>query len=292
MMVISFVLVDITVLLFLAVPMGRLIEPYPINISLAVGCSPAIGYKGILTLKDLDSIDCDFNPSVELSLTVEECGYVCMESQVDDSYQLETTSVSIHQADKKFRNGFFIHDQWNIDIICPNRGNCKLNRVFWTDDDNKEPIVLRQIELQNSSNNLFFVDKITMLNRQTRKVIQCANDYDIPVRLSSPLGNKDAIVYKICRPQCLVRTQRSSICSNQENVTEFNPQLTFWCYLILRMVFGLFWGSSMVLFDGACLSVVTQVNGDLGLQRIIGLIGLMIIGPVPGIFLNHRYIFI
>ena len=291
-MVTSFVLVDITALLFLAVPMGRLIETYPTNISFAVGCSPAAGYRGIFTLTDLDSIDCDFSPSTELSLTVQDCGYVCMDTQqVDDdvSYQETIVSLSADQQlqNNKLRNGLFIREKWNIDINCPDRGNCKLTRVFWTEEDKKEPILLRQIELTNPANNLFFVEKITLLNRQTRKVIQCANDYDIPVRLSSPIKYKDEIVYKICRPQCLVHAQRSEICSNQENTTEFDPQVTFWSYLIVKMAFGLFWASSMVLFDGACLAIIIQVNGDLGLQRIFGLIGLMILGPISGTLIHH-----
>ena len=67
-----YVLLDVVAMLFLAIPTGRFIDAYPVNISLAVGCS----FDG-LTLTDLDSINCDFKPSANLSLTVEECGYLC-----------------------------------------------------------------------------------------------------------------------------------------------------------------------------------------------------------------------
>ena len=78
-------LADAMALLFLLVPTGRFIDAYPTNISLAVGCSSAElnDFKGLLTLADLDSIDCDFKPPSDgnLSLTVEECGYLCLDSQ-------------------------------------------------------------------------------------------------------------------------------------------------------------------------------------------------------------------
>lgn len=66
---------------FLAIPTGRFIYTYPTNVSLAVGCSTS-GHQGLLTLTDLDSVNCDFKSSNNnLSLSVEECGYLCFDSQ-------------------------------------------------------------------------------------------------------------------------------------------------------------------------------------------------------------------
>ena len=39
---------------------------------------------------------------------------------------------------------------------------------------------------------------------------------------------------------------------------------------------------SSTLFEGACLAVATEVKGDFGLQRIFGLIGVMIFAPISG----------
>lgn len=61
---------DVVAMLFLVIPTGRFFDTYPINISLAVGCS-----SNGLTLLDLDSINCDFKPSANLSMMVGEFGY-------------------------------------------------------------------------------------------------------------------------------------------------------------------------------------------------------------------------
>ena len=136
--------------------------------------------------------------------------------------------------------------------------------------------------------------------------IECDADYDRPIRLIQPIafklnnslksdqgvltiGNQqnDSIVYKICRAQCLVRVPRSDICANKEHVVVFDPQLTFWLYMFLRLVFQIFLNGSGNLFEGACLAIVTQIKGDLGVQRIFGLIGLMVFSPISGLLMDH-----
>ena len=136
--------------------------------------------------------------------------------------------------------------------------------------------------------------------------IECDADYDRPIRLIQPIafklnnslksdqgvltiGNQqnDSIVYKICHPQCLVRVPRSDICANKEHVVVFDPQLTFWLYMFLRLVFQIFLNGSGNLFEGACLAIVTQIKGDLGVQRIFGLIGLMVFSPISGLLMDH-----
>ena len=67
----------------------------------------------------------------------------------------------------------------------------------------------------------------------------------------------------------------------------FDPHLTFWVYILLRLMCGILMGGVVTLFEGACLAVVTEVKGDLGLQRIFGLCGLMILSPVTGVLIDH-----
>jgi hypothetical protein len=144
----------------------------------------------------------------------------------------------------------------------------------------------------------------------TKEEMQCDTDYDRPVRLveslyfqlTNPLKSDQGIlsknlisdnettnqiIYKICKPQCISRVRRSDICTNKEHVIVFNPLLTFWIYLILRLVYQIFLNGSGNLFEGACLVIVTQVKGDLGLQRIFGLVGLMIFSPISGVLMDH-----
>ena len=72
---------------FLAIPTGRFIDTYPINISLAVGCQSSP--DGNLILKDLDSVDCDFKPTNNLSLTLEECGVICFDSKEEEKTTID-----------------------------------------------------------------------------------------------------------------------------------------------------------------------------------------------------------
>ena len=306
-------------LLFLAIPTGRFIDAYPANMSLGVSCSSPSGFQGLFMLTDLDSIECDFKPSAanNLTLTVEECGYLCLDSQTDRLQQQQVIKESLpadwptaDQPHHKFRNGLFFRDDWSVDVICLSNNNCTLTRTGWWEADNKKTkraTTFDQVQLKNLTENIFTVERL----QQTAKVIQCDTEYDRPVRLIQPLTFKlnnslksdqgvlsfgsieavetaeNEINYKICRPQCLVRAPRSDICSNKEHVVVFDPQLTFWLYMLLRLFFGILLGGGMTLFEGACLAVVTEVKGDLGVQRIFGLIGLMIFAPVSGALIDH-----
>ena len=311
-------------LLFLAIPTGRFIDTYPVNISLAVGCSPAAGHQGLLMLTDLDSFECDFIPSVNLSLTVEECGYVCLDSQTDHDGQeaLSADWPAHNQPYTKYHNGIFFPESWGVDVDCSDRDNCTLVRTAWWETMDRNNISFDQVKLRNSSINIFTLEQMILSDwpKEQQMAIQCDADYDRPFRLNEPLlfklnntlksdqgvltlprpsyeskeasesvddvENKD-ITYQICRPQCIVRAPRKHICSNKEHVVVFDPQLTFWLYMLLRLVFGILAGGSMVLFEGACLAIITRVKGDLGLQRIFGLIGLMVFSPVSGAMIDY-----
>ena len=290
-------------LLFLAVPMGRFINAYPVNISLAVGCS-----SDGLTLTDLDSINCDFQPSANLSLKVEECGYLCLDSQSGYFHEINV-SLSADHPHHKFLNGLFFRDDWNLKIDCSTNENCQLKRVNRLEKEIRKEI-FNQVKLINTSfSSLFILQSATLSNGQLfiQQTIQCDSEYDRPLGLIQPLTFKlnnslksdqgviffssldsepstdDAIInYKMCRPQCLVRARRSDICANQEHVVVFDPEVTFWSYLTLRIFYGFSMAGSSTLFEGACLAVATEVKGDFGLQRIFGLIGVMIFAPISG----------
>lgn len=98
---------------------------------------------------------------------------------------------------------------------------------------------------------------------------------------------ENRIVYKTCRPQCIVQTQRKQLCSDDAFVVVFNPKLTFWLYLLLRIFFSILLSGVVVLYEGACLAIIVQYKGDLGLQRMFGIMGTMIFSPISGALIDH-----
>ena len=301
---------DVVAMLFLVIPTGRFIDAYPNNISLAVGCT-----SDGLTLLDLDSIDCEFKPSANLSLTIEECGYLCLDSQPDN---LQEANVSLpadwpgrDQPHHKFRNGLFFREQWNLEIDCSTNEDCRLKRVNQLGEIRRE--MFDQVTLTNTSsfNSLFILESTTISNgRLLQDAVQCDSEYDRPIRLIQPLTFKlnnslksdqgvlsamsfdddvieNLINYKICRPQCIVRAPRSDVCANKDHVVVFDPQLTFWLYTFLRIIFSIIGGGAATMFEGAALAIVTKVKGDLGFQRIFGLLGLVIFPPISGLMIDH-----
>ena len=296
------------ILLYLTIPTARFMDFYPSNISLAVGCS-ATGSPQ-LNLMDLDSTQCDFKPTPNLSLSIEECGYLCLDSQAvqETLKSLPADWPSADQPYKKFRNGIFFKEDWAISIACSNNNNCSLSRGNLWESRN-----LDQVLLKNETDKLFSFERMLLNDQDSidkKQPIQCDADYDRPIRLMKPIAFKlnstlkkdqgdlslatsndeeteNEIIYKVCRPQCIARAPRKDICANNEHVVVFDPQLTFWIYMIIRLLHGILAGGSMVLFEGACLAVINKVKGDLGVQRIFGLIGLMSFSPLSGAMIDY-----
>lgn len=258
MLSVAFLLKAAVALSFLAIPQGRLIDEYSDMISLALGCNS----DGNLILQDLDSIQCDFRPSVSLNLTVEECGIIC--------YDSDTQFMDSNQPYKRFRNSSFFRQNWNVNLICPasiSGADCLLNRI--DKHQSRDKLTFDQVHLINSSIHTFIIDKLI-------KSTKCSANYDR--RLHFYKSN--------CRAQCLVHIPRPQICLNEEHVIEYNPKLTFWLYMFIRLLFGILLDGCTTLFDGACMAVVTRVQGDLGLQRIFGLLG-SIFSPISGLMVDH-----
>lgn len=306
-------------LLFLVIPTGRFIDKYPVNLSLTLGC----GDDGPLVLTDLDSKTCTLlsTPASNISLKVTECGYICYDelhrrSRLRSAPETSLASdwPSADQPYKKYRHGVFFRDTWGLDVSCtitPAGNNCTLNRNEWLNSSNRN-ITFTQVMLRlNNSDGTFPVERMLLNGVQPLKNnVQCGAVYDQPVKLALPLEfisnstlkcdqgklsplssgeeiTEKRIVYRTCRPQCIVQTQRKLLCSEDANIVEFDPQLTFWLYLLLRVFFAILLGGAMVLFEGACLAVVIEYKGDLGLQRMFGILGTMIFSPVSGALIDH-----
>ena len=65
----------------------------------------------------------------------------------------------------------------------------------------------------------------------------------------------------------------------------------FWSYLTIRVLLDILRASSLMLFEGAVVSIIKQQGGDYGLQKLFGTLGAVIFGPLSGILIDfgHAY---
>ena len=65
----------------------------------------------------------------------------------------------------------------------------------------------------------------------------------------------------------------------------------FWTYLTVRVLLDVLRASSLMLFEGAVVSIIKQHGGDYGLQKLFGTFGAVIFGPLSGVLIDfgHAY---
>merc|ERR1719192_1840823 len=60
----------------------------------------------------------------------------------------------------------------------------------------------------------------------------------------------------------------------------------FWTYLLVRVLLDILRASSLMLFEGAVVSIIKQHGGDYGLQKLFGTFGAIIFGPLSGLLID------
>ena len=60
----------------------------------------------------------------------------------------------------------------------------------------------------------------------------------------------------------------------------------FWAYLTTRVLLDVLRASSLMLFEGAVVSIIKQHGGDYGLQKLFGTFGAVIFGPLSGVLID------
>lgn len=323
MLSIVHVSLGIVALLFLTVPPAKVWHYYPENLTLALGCTdtyPADLNPATLALADLDSNPCHIQPQfigekLNMLVALEECGYICYDNNRPSDVNTESNEPiadidpSIPKIALKkvvlpkmeFRDAVFFPNYWSLDVTCsPTRNGddiCVLNRK-----NGSEPIkVNATLGLDWTSNNVisngrFPVKWMTMedgiYRGQKLSNFQCGS-YGEDQKFRQTVYFKDAnqadndrAVYQFCRPQCVVRIDRSELCSNAALEEVFNPQLTFWLYMLFRFIFDVLLGG-LDLFVGASVALVSELGGDYGFQRMFGYIGIAVFSPISGVLIDE-----
>lgn len=83
------------------------------------------------------------------------------------------------------------------------------------------------------------------------------------------------------------------------NLTSFNNETLvqnnhwydqyFWNYLLVRVLLDILRASSLMLFEGAVVSIIKQHGGDYGLQKLFGTFGAIIFGPLSGLLIDFGH---
>jgi len=60
----------------------------------------------------------------------------------------------------------------------------------------------------------------------------------------------------------------------------------FWQYMAIRILLDILKASSLVLFEGAVMSIIKQHGGDIGLQKLFATFGGLIFGPIAGAMID------
>nr|XP_018901262.1 PREDICTED: uncharacterized protein LOC109033204 [Bemisia tabaci] len=90
-----------------------------------------------------------------------------------------------------------------------------------------------------------------------------------------------------CEMSCLATIPRKSICTNLNKVVEYDPQLTFWAYLSVRVTIAMITGTAFAMFEGAAIAILREEKADYGLQRLYAQIGGMISSPMAGYLIDY-----
>ncbi|XP_034947864.1 uncharacterized protein [Chelonus insularis] len=126
-------------------------------------------------------------------------------------------------------------------------------------------------------------------------LVQCENTNSRTRRVSVTvyIGNStveselEPLSIEGCHERCIVTATRNDICSNKNIIIEYNPQLTFWLYLMIRVLIGIIGSTAFAMFEGAVIAILREQKADYGLQRIYGSLGGMISSPLSGLLIDY-----
>jgi hypothetical protein len=229
----------------------------------------------------------------ETLVVLDECGYVCYNRTQSSENQPDLLlKQEISLSTQEFRDPVFFPKNWSLNVSCSKTMDREETCIVDTqssDTAGSRNVTLGLIAPINATN-MFNISWMAMDDNQPKmNNIQCT----LPSRqklnyqdLINQTENNNNMVDPFCLPQCIVRVNRSELCSNLAGEEIFNPQLTFGLYMLLRAMFDMSCGV-LDLFVGASVALTNEVGGDYGFQRMFGFIGVAIFSPISGALIDH-----
>ena len=56
------------------------------------------------------------------------------------------------------------------------------------------------------------------------------------------------------------------MCANTQTGVTHQPAITFWSYLLVRVLLGVLTAASLMMFEGAVMATIHELGGDYGIQ--------------------------
>lgn len=296
-------------LLFVLIPVGRIPHKFPDNMSLTIGCGNEIsGYHlPRPDVIDLDSTTCHLKlaegnqSATNVPAVLEGCGYVCYnKNRSPDHFDLDPLPTqemfSVEEPPTAhFRDAVFFPQNWTLGLACflGEEENCYIYSDFKAGLGN---VTLGLVSSAKSAS-MFSLSLIAMNSEGEPKMknVYCesySNSKNHKLRQNfhyqdiNQTDNSNNTIYQICMPECIVRVNRSDLCSNTAEYENIDPKLTFGLYMVVRLLFDTSCGV-LDLFVAASVALVNQVGGDYGFQRMFGLIGAAIFSPISGALIDY-----
>ncbi|KAK2719349.1 uncharacterized protein LOC136037204 [Artemia franciscana] len=240
-------------LFFLAIPKGRLITKMPQNISFDAPCS-----ADFPLFFDNSVEHCNLNIYDNATLEFGACGYEC------DFFLMEDTLETMKLVNETLkRKSIFYKDLKDVGLFCSG----DFCEVRSTAEEGLTPWKANNLTMFDNGGRIEIETFIFNNQSYTNFSLKCSPE------LAPSLQN--LLNQARCRRKCFIEGARSQFCSNPNWIVDLGASNTFWWYTVTRVAFAITLGGSMILFEGAAMSVITEYKGDIALQRVFGIFGAM-----------------
>ncbi|KAB7499373.1 hypothetical protein Anas_02311 [Armadillidium nasatum] len=276
-------------LVFLAIPVGRIVHQMPDILPLTLNCSGNVANMAVVA-----PYTCDYSTSSNLTAYRSEiskfcslipgCGY-------HDNQDLLLKDLHSH-LDLSEKDAY---ESLNMPIT--------QNSVY--------PIVPVRIQLVNSSEDgtemKLLYDYCPGNTKDNLKIMKVAKVFLIEEKYELDSSEEDSDyeddLSNSCWVECAAEIARQDMCSNKVTVESINPVLNDFCirprsnhaHYFLSLFLNIktnmlqnitFLITSLPLFEGATMAILQEQGGDIGLQRLYSNVGQVVMTPLSGALID------
>lgn len=141
-----------------------------------------------------------------------------------------------------------------------------------------------------SSHKNFTNDIRLRISSACRRIDKTGCSYDVH-EMWNPESEEDLSCPKVnssCRLICPVRLEDNNLSSEKQcEKTYGNHTLTFWLYLVLRVIASAFLSSCLSLLDATTLVMLKEHDGEYGKQRMWSILATAVFPPIAGVLVDY-----